>query len=274
MRQAGETLLRTPSAISQSISSLERGLGLQLFIRAGIRLELTEPGRLLLQKVRESEQSLTAILDSLRGDSALVRGQVALGLPPGYPAISIADELSSALLTYPELQLRLRFLTHSELEEGLRKNWLEMALSLQPLKQWNRRIKSIELREENLILAIPSRFRHFCSSELTELPVVDYYQKPLMIESWLKHHKKMRVKTYVRVYASNLDHVLQMVHKGVGCAVVPRHVVADELASGALLEHNLDKRRPWIVQVWLNAAKSPEQFSRSALCIWQALLGR
>ena len=95
-----------------------------------------------------------------------------------------------------------------------------------------------------------------------------------MIESWLKHHKKPRAKTHVRVFASNLDHVLQMVHKGVGCAVVPRHVVADELASGTLLEHNLDKRRPWIVRVWLNAAKSQKHFSRRAQCIWQALLGR
>jgi len=272
MREAGERLLRTPSAVSQSVTSLERSLGFQLFTRSGIRLELTEAGRRILRQVAESEQGLKALLDEVRGAPASVRGRVAIGMPPGYPAISLAEGLSGALLNHPELQLRLRFLSHAELAEGLQKGSLEMALSLQPLRQWNRRIKSVELREENLILAVPPRYRHLCTGELGDLPVVDYYQKPLLIEGWLKHHRQRRVKTRIRVFGSNLDHVLQMVFHGVGCAVVPRHVVAADLAAGTLIEHSLDRRRPWVVSVWLNAGKAPDQLSSGAHSVWDALL--
>lgn len=274
MREAGEKLLRTPSAISQSISSLERGLGIPLFIRSGIRLELTDAGRKILRRVRESEQELSALLESVKGSPSAIKGCVTLGMPSGYPAVSLANGLSQALLQYTDLQLRLRFHSHSELAEGLRKKKLDLALSLQPLKHWNRRIRSIELREENLILAIPPRYRHLCASEWKDLPIVDYYQKPLLIEGWLKHHRQGRARARIRVFGSNLDHVLQMVLRGVGCAVVPRHVIAEELSAGTLLEHSLDQRRPWIVSAWLNAAESAlDRLTPGAKAIWEALLG-
>jgi DNA-binding transcriptional LysR family regulator len=272
MRDAGEKLLRTPSAISQSITSLEKSLAIQLFTRTGIRLDLTEAGRRILRQVKESEQGLSSLLNEVRGKPTLIRGRVTLGMPPGYPAVSLGEGVGEALLGFPELQLRLRFLSHADLALGLQKNLLEMALSLQPLRPLNRHIRSMKLREENLILAVPSRYRHLCVGELSELPVVDYYQKPLLIDGWLKHHRQRRVKTRLRVFGSNLDHVLKMVSSGVGCAVVPRHVIAQDLAAGTFVEHNLDRRRPWIVSVWLNAVRTPEQQSPGARVIWESLL--
>jgi DNA-binding transcriptional LysR family regulator len=272
MREAGERLLRTTSAISQSITSLEKSLGIPLFTRSGIRLELTDAGRRVFRHVTESEHGLSNLLDELRGTPSLVRGRVTLGMPPGYPAVSLAEGLSAALLNHPELQLRVRFLSHAELAGGLQRGELEMALSLQPLRAWNRRIQSVDLREDHLILAVPPRYRTLCSGELRELPVVDYYQKPLLIESWLKHHRQKRVKTRIRVFGSNLDHVLQLVFHGVGCAVVPRHVVEAELATGTLIEHSFDRRRPWFVSVWLNVWGSSDRMTLGARSVWDALL--
>ena len=271
MREAGERLLRTPSAVSQSITGLEKSLGFQLFTRRGIRLELTPTGRRVLQQVQVREQGLRGLFEEIRDEPARVAGRVTLGIPPGYPAVSVGEGLSAALLHYPELQLRLRFLPHAELAAELRKGRMDMALSLQPLRQWHRLVKSTKLREENLILVVPPRHRHLCAGPLTELPVVDYYQKPLLIEGWLKHHRQRRVKPRIRVFGSNLDHVLQMVFKGVGCAVVPRHVVTAELAAGTLLEHGWDQRRPWIVSVWLNASHGAERMAPAVRCVWDGL---
>ncbi len=274
MRDAGRKLLRTPSAISQSVTGLERSLGLQLFVRSGIRLQLTDPGRRLLEQVKENEKGLHSILERVRAQPELVRGRVNLGMPHGYPAVSLGDRLASTLGRYQELQLRLRFLSHTDLALGLMGNELEIALSLQPLKLWNRRIKSTKLRQEHLILAVPAQFRHLCSAPLTELPVVDYYQKPLLIEGWLKHHRKRKVSTRIRVFGSNLEHVLQMVLAGVGCAVVPRHLVEEYLAQGTLLEHPLDKRRPWIESVWLNSTRARKEFSLATRAVWDSFVKR
>jgi DNA-binding transcriptional LysR family regulator len=272
MREAGARLLRTPSAISQSVTSLEKSLGVQLFVRTGIRLELTEPGQLLLRQVKSGEDSLNATLDTLRAAPARVRGRVSLGLPPGYPAVSLAAPLSAALLKFPELQLRLRFLPHAELAEALHAGQVEMALSLQPLRFWQRRIKSAKLREETLILAVPGRYRYLCSGTFpADLPVVDYYQKPLLIEAWLKHHKLGRTQPKVRAYGETLDHVLQLVLHGVGCAVIPRHVIEDAIATGTLLEHPLDRRKPLRVSVWMNAMNPREKMPLASRSIRDAL---
>lgn len=271
MREAGERLLRTPSAISQSVTSLEKALGIRLFHRSGIRLELTDPGKRILREVKETERRLGAALEELRSAPAQLRGRVTLGLPLGYPAASLADQLGAALREYPELQLRLRFQPHPELAESLRQGKSEIALSLQPLSNWNRRIQCAKLREENLILAIPSRFRHLASGASDEIPVVDYYQKPLLVEGWLRHHRLRKVRPRIRVYASNLDHVLQLLLQGVGCAVVPRHIVREELATGSLQEHSLDRKRPWMESVWLNSLKKPAELGPSERAIWDVL---
>lgn len=272
MREAGEKLLRTSSAISQSITTLERSLDIKLFRRSGIRLELTEVGERILMQIKANESGLKALFDEISSGPKAVRGRVSLGLPPGYPALSISNGLSQALLKHPDLQLRLRFLSHAKLADDLIRNQLEVAVSLQPLRQWNRRIKSVGFCEENLILAVPRALKHLCTQTHHELPVVDYYQTPLLIEGWLKHHKQKKLKTKIRVYGSNLDHVLQMVRKGIGCAVVPRHIIANELSQGKLLEHALDKLNPWTVRVWLNIAGKPEELSPCANAIWNALL--
>ncbi len=272
MREAGEKLLRTPSAVSQSISSLERALGVQLFVRQGIRLKLTDVGGRMLEQVRSNERGLEALLEEVRGAREVVRGRVAIGMPPGYPAVSLSEPLSRLLATHPELQLRLRFHEHAKLAELLSGGALDMALSLQPLRRWNRTLKSVKLRDERLVLAVPSRHRYLLTAALTELPVVDYYQKPSLIDGWLKHHGLRRVQPRIRVFASNLDHVLQLVLRGVGCAVVPRHVIASHLAEGKLLEHPVDRRDPWLTSVWLNALKSESGLTAASRAVRAGLI--
>jgi DNA-binding transcriptional LysR family regulator len=270
MREAGERLLRTPSAVSQSVGSLERALGLKLFLRAGIRLELTDPGRRLLRQVRASEEGLQSTLDELRREPARVSGRVELGMPPGYPASALASGLSAALLRHPRLQLRLRFLPHAELAAELVRNRLQIALSLQPLRRWERRIQSVKLREERLILAMPASQKPR-GSKLEALSVVDYYQNPLFIEGWLKHHSQKKVETQIRVYAANLEHVLELVRKGVGCAVVPRHAVEADLKAGTLTELGLDRRDPWVVNVWLNTLHAEAELSLGVRSVLAAM---
>jgi LysR family nitrogen assimilation transcriptional regulator len=271
MREAGERLLRTPSAVSQSVSSLERALGIPLFVRAGIRLELTDPGRRLLRQVEQGERALQAVLEDVRGRASAVRGRVTIGMPPGYPAVSLPPRLAQSLADHPELQLRFRFLPHAELSRGLGAGELEAALSFQPLGRLDRRIKSARVRDERLVLALHPRLRHHAGAVEGELPIVDYYQKPMLVEGWLKHHRVRKLRPRVRVFASNLDHVLQLVREGTGCAVVPRHVVTHELAAGRLLEHALDRRKPWIVGVWLNWPQPDSRLGAGARVVREAL---
>ncbi len=275
LRLAAAQLLRTPSAMSQSISSLEASLALPLFRRIGIRLELTEAGRLLLKQIRVNEEALSQVLDSIRGTEDSVMGLVSLGLPIGYPAAPLGEPLTDTLQKCTALQLRLRFLNHSELAHSLKRGQLDLALSLQPLSAWNRRIRSLELRKEHLVLALPPSMRaQAAEGKSLSLSVVDYFQKPLFIESWIRHHRldPKRQRLEVRAFGATLEHVLEFVRRGLGAAVVPRAFVEQEIERGSLLEHALDRRNPLFVGVWLNAYHSPQKLSAGARVIWDELV--
>jgi DNA-binding transcriptional LysR family regulator len=98
-----------------------------------------------------------------------------------------------------------------------------------------------------------------------ELDVVDYFQKPLFIDGWIKHHGLRGVRPRIRAYGANLEHVLEFVRLGVGGAVVPRHAIEADLETGRLVEHGADKRHPWIVKVWLNQPQSEADRGVSSL---------
>lgn len=251
MREAGEKLLRTPGAVSQSVSGLEAALGLRLFDRIGVRLKLTAAGQRLLAQTRDNERALQDLLSDLRGTEQL-KGRVQLGLPFGYPAASLPPGLAEALLNHPALQLRLRFLVHRRLAQSLNSGQLDIALSLQPLRRFGARIRSQKARAEELVLVLPPRYRAQAEAGWEEIPVVDYYQAPLLMQGWLKHHGQRKAGVEPRVFGANLEHVLAMVRKGVGGAVVPRHIVEQELAAGELLLHPWDRKNPWRVDVWVN----------------------
>lgn len=275
LKEAGAQLLRTPSAISQSLASLERFLGMALFRRVGIRLELTENGQMLYEQIKSNEQALEFLFETMGQSPKSVGGLVSIGLPMGYSASALGENLSDLLLQYSELQLRLRFMLHAELADSLEKGRLEMALSLQPLKIWSRGIKSYELRKEHMVLAIPSTLKHqILDQSSTVMPLVDYFQKPLLIETWFKHHRlsSKKLHTQVKAYGASLDHVLEFVKKGVGCAFVPRLSIEDEIAKGLLVEHPLDKKSPLWVTVWLNSHCLPNKLTSSANLVWKTLM--
>lgn len=275
MRNAAARLLRTPSAISQAISSLEAALALPLFRRVGIRIELTEAGRLLLGQLRTNEDALSLLLGEIRGAQESVKGLVSLGLPIGYPAAPLGEPLTRILQKFSLLQLRLRFLNHAELAHSLKRGQVDLALSLQPLRAWNRRLHSQELRKEHLVLVLPPAFRaQAAETKFLHVPVVDYFQKPLFVESWVRHHRlaPKRQRLDVRAYGATLEHVLEFVRRGLGAAVVPRPFVEEEIGRGALLEHALDRRNPLFVGVWLNTYQAGAKLSSGARVIWEELL--
>ena len=77
-RKAAEELYLTQPAVSLQIKTLEEELGVQLFDRAGSRIELTEAGRILLgyareasARLQEAEQAVTALAQAPSGHLSL-----------------------------------------------------------------------------------------------------------------------------------------------------------------------------------------------------------
>lgn len=90
LRAASEQLNLSVSAVSRRISDLEADLGQQLFVRHSRGLEITEAGRLLMARARDTFRTLRTIEDDMkrletgaRRESLHLRQWVSLGQWPG-----------------------------------------------------------------------------------------------------------------------------------------------------------------------------------------------
>jgi LysR family nitrogen assimilation transcriptional regulator len=92
-------------ALSRQIRKLEDELGVELVLRTGRQLELTEPGLLLLQRAHSLMRQVRQTADDVRAHGSLVRGTMTLGVSP-----ATCDVLSPLIVRecaqrYPELRL-------------------------------------------------------------------------------------------------------------------------------------------------------------------------
>jgi DNA-binding transcriptional LysR family regulator len=95
--RAAERLRITQPPLSFQIQSLERELGVQLFVR-GRHIELTESGRALLGKARDTIEAADAAARAAQQASLMVNGRLRVG----YPATGICELPPLALRTFQE----------------------------------------------------------------------------------------------------------------------------------------------------------------------------
>lgn len=234
---AAGLLGRTPSAVSQSLTGLERSLDTSLFHRVGKRLIPTAAGERLWRGVREHQDNLLETLRDIAVSDEVPRGVVRLGLFLGFPRARLASMVAGFTKSYPETSTRLVFAPESDLDGRLLSNRLDLAISFRPSGEALPHISSTQLFEQELVLVTGKDFLEepFDPAQLADVPIVDYYQSAPLIERWLRHHApRRRLDLRVAVWAATTDLVVELVLKNAGVGVVPRYLVDSHIGRGRL----------------------------------------
>lgn len=251
---AARRLARTRSAVSQSVSALERALGVKLFDRVGKRMLPTRQGRLLHERARDYQRGLQRVVDELADEGGEVRGLVRIGLFLGFPRVRFAAFLARFTARHPRVAVRVVFAPQDDLTARLAAHRLDYSLSFQPPAERAPRVASTRLFEQKLVLVSGRRFfrRGFDASALPSTPVVDYYQSDPLIRRWLAHHVgDAALPVDVKVWAATTDMVLELVLDGVGVGVVPDSLAAPYVARRRLRVLGT-RRRELTDFIWLN----------------------
>jgi len=104
-KAAAAELFVTPSAISHQVTNLESTLGIELFIRHGRHVTLSESGELYWRRVHEALQLLAHAGD---GIADLQGGNVlSVVAAPGFTAKWLMPRLDSFLRQHPDLRVRV-----------------------------------------------------------------------------------------------------------------------------------------------------------------------
>jgi LysR family nitrogen assimilation transcriptional regulator len=130
LTRASQVLDKPQPAISRKIASLERDCGGHLFLRTGRGVELTALGERVLARAQAILREAEGIRAEARGEPSGLHGEVTVGLITSL-ARSLAPGLFSRIRQrHPGILLRIHEAFSGELEEGLERGTVDVAVLL------------------------------------------------------------------------------------------------------------------------------------------------
>ncbi len=233
--RAAQRLHLTQPALSRQIKQLEQALGVTLFRRTGRGMELTEAGALLQERAPPLLKSLDQVAAELSERSEAIAGPVVLAVPPSIGSGLAADMVERCRRRYPAIELRLVVALSGAVREGLLRGRYDLGLLYEPLPRadleierlWQERLWCVAHPEAGLDPQRAIRMAEVLGDSLV-LPGARHGLRLLVEEQ----AARLELRPRVAVEVDSLRVLVELVRRGVGRTLLPRHAVATELAAG------------------------------------------
>lgn len=269
---AAEQLDYAQSTVTGQIQALEESLETRLFERIGRQINLTTSGKILYRHAQ-------AILNMAKQAEAEVKnptgpsGQLFIGAPESLSAEILPALVKEYCLSYPQVDLQLRFDTCQNFRNALRKGTLDIALFLdEPLKDQDLVIHTL-FPEPMSLLAAPE---HPLSQAESVVPQDLSGQALLLTEPGCSYRllfegmlRQYQIKPHSLLEISSVEVLRQFAIQGLGITFLSQRAVARELAAGNLVSlkwlgptFNINAQLAYHRDKWL----SPAMQAFIALC--------
>lgn len=168
-------------ALSQQIRRLEHELGVQVFDRSSRRVQLTEPGRILVDLARaildQADDAVALVRQAGHGREGRLRLAYANGSDRGAPA-AVVDRFRAAR---PRVELTLSTQYDEECRVQLREGVIDAAFFWMPIGDFDD-LATVRVTTEPLVVAVAARNRLAQRAEVTAAEVA---AEPLV---WFGRH--------------------------------------------------------------------------------------
>lgn len=241
--QAAAVLGYAQSTVSDQIKALEADLNVNLFIRAGRQVTLTEAGETLLrysQKILNLEEEIRSEV----GISEEMQGSLSIRIPETVSTYYLPPVLRAFHQQFPKVSLDLINCSHFGLLEEFRSGIINLAFLITDEYEANNIEVEILFSLPLTILTSPTH--PLAAKEAIELH--DLQNETLLVPTADCSYKEMLAKM-LALEKIDLSSVLQIncieaikefVIAGAGITVLPQIAVEQELSAGSLVE------LPWI----------------------------
>ena len=249
--QAAEQLHVTHGAVSRQLKVLEEHLGLSLFVKDGRGLKLTDSGIRLRDASSEAFERLRSVCAELTQSTA--DAPFVLGCSGSLLARWFIPRLGRLNAELPDLRLHL---SASEGDLDRRKPGLD-ALLLFAEPPWPADMQVYELASERIGPVLSPRFARY--ETLRQAPAVALKSEALLHTtsrpqawpSWARHNG---IEAGELKYGQGFEHLyylLEAAVAGLGVAIAPEPLVADDLCAGRLVAPWGFNETPGRLALWL-----------------------
>ncbi len=269
-RKASEALHVTPSALSQTIASLEHSLGIPLFHRVGKKLVLTDSGARIQREFQLHHSQFSHALARIAGKERQVSGLIRVGAYLEFAKFQLSPVLAAFLKRHPEVQVKLAFDTPSRLHRMLEAGKLDLCFSIYP-ERGNKRIESRPIYHEELLLVAPKGMleaRPTCA-QVMAAPMIEYYFNHQPLKRWLALHFNRKPKRLpIRAFGASAEMVLALIQENLGAGIVPEYLLKGKTLKSLVICRPTPRKlmdHIWMLQ--LKGADKPLALQRFAKAI-------
>jgi DNA-binding transcriptional LysR family regulator len=178
--RAASALAFTSSAVSQQLAQLQREAGVELFRKVGRRLELTDAGRMLVERADELLAHVEGIEAELAAFSGRLRGTVRVAAFQTAAHAIVLPAVDALAEAHPELRVELRELEAEESLPLVTGGGLEVAVAEEYEHAPRPRLPQLHrvyLPDDEMLLALP-RGHGALEGSTDELPLASLSEHP------------------------------------------------------------------------------------------------
>ncbi|MEK1940431.1 MAG: LysR family transcriptional regulator [Pseudomonas sp.] len=225
----------THGAVSRQIRLLEEDLGLALFSKDGRGLKLTDAGIRLRDASAEAFDRLRAACAELKQQTA--DAPFVLACPGSLLARWFIPRLDRLNRELPELRLQL---SASDGELDPRRAGIDATLWFAE-PPWPADMQVFELAVEQIGPVLSPRYAGFArlekasAEQLLGEALLHTTSRPQAWPQWAQSQGVSRAKLHLGQGFEHLYYLLEAAVAGLGVAIAPQQLVADELAAGRLV---------------------------------------
>jgi len=236
--RAARELDLSPRTVTRRVQSLSKSVGASLVMQRGHDVALTPAGTVLLGRLDAIAHLLNAPLAEPAPADA-VAGTVSFGLPAELAPVLLPPVIEAARGAWPRLRVEAMEMASADLEEATLGRRVDVAILQDPPAYDRLAIEPVVSDPLGLVIGAASAL----GLDTRPIRFRGLMGLPLILHS-KRHWIRRRVENAAFQYGVRLEPVAEvdslaplkeLVRYGVGCAILPRAAVQDELARGNLV---------------------------------------
>ena len=264
LSQAARKRKMSRANISYHLAQLEKSVGLQLVRRTTRRVDPTEAGLLLYQHGCAVRDALHAAQESMTRLRQGLHGSVRLAVPTGFGQLVMSPWLIEFKRRHPSIELELLF--DNRVDDLLRD---EVDLAVQVLSAPPPHLIARELSPMHHVACAATDYARMHAlprqlDELARVPLITstVVERALRVSAY-RGDERQEIALRPTLASENFQFLREAILAGLGVGLVPRYVVAQELAEGKVVT-TLDDWRLSIFGTRLYMLRMPDRYETLA----------
>ena len=227
LTQAAEQINTSQPAVSMHIKTLEKELGVTLFVRSSRGMTLTKEGRILKVQAEKCLESVNDLFRQAKRLKGVLSGIVKIGLNTNSSALKVNELLSLMEKDYPRLDFQLLRSDSWKTQDKLRKSSLDFGYIYGEIAVTD--IESIYLETRKLVIAGPSLWKEKLKQanwkEIAEFPWIFAYDKCPFYTLAYEIFSKQKYQPSKIIVADEDTTLMNLVSSGFGLSLMAENDV-------------------------------------------------